>query len=200
MRLCRANSLGFKLVECTTLDFERIVVRLWDRHVPGMGSGARQPGTFHGEVWSFAQDSTLASIVMFAFRSREMGQPDLAASATDRTWARSAPGTFAATSRCDWVTAKPLSTFSSVTVAVVRMDSGVTPTFPSSAEKAIEKQPACAAAINSSGLVPAPDSNRVQNEYWVSLSTPLSLEIVPLPSFKLPSHTADALRFMFALS
>jgi hypothetical protein len=31
------------------------------------------------------------------------------------------------------------------------------------------------------------------------LSTPLSLEIVPLPSFKPPRQTADAFRFIFAL-
>ena len=44
-----------------------------------------------------------------------------------------------------------------------------------------------------------PFSKRVLKEYCVSLSTPLSLEIVPLPSFKPPRQTADALRFMFAL-
>jgi len=49
------------------------------------------------------------------------------------------------------------------------------------------------------GFVPTPFSKRVLNEYCVSLSTPLSLEIVPLPSFKPPRQTADALRFMFAL-
>src|SRR5439155_8797087 len=84
-------------------------------------------------------------------------------------------------------------------VAVVWMDSGVRPALPSSAENAMEKQPAWAAAMSSSGFVPMPFSKRVLKEYCVSLSTPLSLEMVPLPSFKPPRQTADALRFMFAL-
>ena len=67
---------------------------------------------------------------------------------------------------------------------------------PSCADSAIEKQPACAAAISSSGLVPLPFSKRVLNEYCVSASTPLSEEMVPLPSLRPPFHTADALRFM----
>src|SRR6266516_7097600 len=53
--------------------------------------------------------------------------------------------------------------------------------------------------MSSSGFVPMPFSKRVLKEYGVSLSTPLSLEMVPLPSFKPPRQTADALRFMFAL-
>ena len=46
--------------------------------------------------------------------------------------------------------------------------SGVWPRFPSSAERAIEKQPACAAAISSSGFVPSPSWNRDWNEYGPS--------------------------------
>src|SRR5205823_4361987 len=91
---------------------------------------------------------------------------------------------------------KPASVFSNVTVAVVLMLSAVRPALPSCPESAIEKQPACAAAINSSGFVPLPSSNRVLNEYCVLLSTPLSVEIVPLPSFKPPCQTAEALRFI----
>src|SRR5204863_1702923 len=68
-------------------------------------------------------------------------------------------------------------------------------TLPSSAENAIEKQPACAAAMSSSGFVPMPSSKRALNEYCVSLSTPLSVEMLPLPPFKSPRQTADALRF-----
>src|SRR5260370_646178 len=79
------------------------------------------------------------------------------------------------------------------------MDSGVIPALPSSAEKAIEKQPACAAAMSSSGFVPAPFSKRVLKEYCVSLSTPLSVEIAPLPLFKSPRQIVDAFRFIFAL-
>lgn len=83
-------------------------------------------------------------------------------------------------------------TCSIVTVAVVASLVAVSPTLPSSAERAIVKHPACAAARSSSGLVPAPFSNRVLNEYCVCFRTPLSVEMVPLPSFKPPFHTADA--------
>ena len=37
---------------------------------------------------------------------------------------------------------------------------------------------------------------RVENEYGVLESTPLSLDIVPLPSLSDPFHTADAFRIM----
>src|SRR5260370_9497150 len=58
------------------------------------------------------------------------------------------------------------------------------------------KHPACAAAINSSGLVPLAFSKRVVNEYGVFESTPLSLDIVLFPSFSDPIQTAEALRPM----
>src|SRR5476649_278487 len=106
------------------------------------------------------------------------------------------PGIFAVMSKCDSVTVKPASVLSSVIVAVVLMELGVKPALPSSAENAIEKQPACAAAINSSGFVPTPFSKRVLNEYCVSLSVPLSVEMLPLPLFRSPFQTADALRFI----
>src|SRR5690606_37283935 len=61
------------------------------------------------------------------------------------------------------------------------------------------KQPAWAAAISSSGLVPGPSSKRVLKPYWVSDKAPLWVEIFPLPSFKLPFQTADAVRFMWVL-
>src|SRR5579871_1821457 len=89
---------------------------------------------------------------------------------------------------------KPASSFSNVRLAVVSMLSGVMPALPSCAESAMLKQPACAAAINSSGLVPRPFSKRVENEYWAFESTPLSVETVPLPSLSEPFHTAEALR------
>src|SRR3984893_18543220 len=76
------------------------------------------------------------------------------------------------------------------------MLSGVKPSPPNSLESAIEKQRGWAAAISSSGLVPLPSAKRLVNEYWVSESTPLSVEIVPLPSLRLPFQSADALRFM----
>ena len=46
------------------------------------------------------------------------------------------------------------------TSAVVSTDSGACPACSSPSASAIEKQPAWAAAISSSGLVPSPSSNR----------------------------------------
>src|SRR5258706_86046 len=88
------------------------------------------------------------------------------------------------------VIVQPESSFSIVRVTFVLMLSGVRFAPPSCAESAIEKQAACAAAINSSGFVPGPFSNREVNEYCVSFSTPPGAEIVPLPSFSPPFHTA----------
>src|SRR5215217_3312521 len=76
------------------------------------------------------------------------------------------------------------------------MLSAVRPAWASWAESAIEKQPACAAASSSSGLVPLPSSKRVWNEYAELERTPLAVETVPLPDFKSPRHCADAVRFM----
>jgi Catalase len=61
---------------------------------------------------------------------------------------------------------------------------------------AIAKQPAWAAAINSSGFVPFSFSNRVLNEYAVSASTPESVERSPLPARPVPLHIAFALRII----
>src|SRR5262249_48350159 len=94
---------------------------------------------------------------------------------------------------------KPASVFSNVTVQFVSMLSGVMLALPSSALSAMEKHPACAAAINSSGLVPLPLSNRVPNEHWVFESVPLAVEIVPLPSLSPPFHCALAVLCMILL-
>src|SRR5579872_6984683 len=88
----------------------------------------------------------------------------------------------------------PESNFSRVRVALVLMLSGVSPAVPSCAESAMEKQPACAAAISSSGLVPGWSPKRVPNENGVLENTPLPEETAPEPSFKLPFHSALALR------
>src|SRR5579875_1017007 len=90
--------------------------------------------------------------------------------------------------------AKPSPSFSSVMVQVVSMLSAFSPCFCSSAESAIEKQPACAAASSSSGLVPVPCSKRSLNEYGVFERTPLAEEIVPAPDLRSPRHCAFALR------
>ena len=70
---------------------------------------------------------------------------------------------------------------------------GVKPFLPSAAAKAIEKQPAWAAAMSSSGFVPVPSSKRDGKEYapW---KAPLPRAIVPLPSWSVPSHCAFAVR------
>ncbi len=57
----------------------------------------------------------------------------------------------------------------------------------------MEKQPACAAPMSSSGLVPSPFSNRETKEYAPS-QAPLPMRIVPSPSLSVPFQTAAALR------
>src|ERR1700756_5255116 len=129
---------------------------------------------------------------IFAFSTFETGQPFSAASAYFWKVAASAPGTFPTTSRWLAVIVQPESSFSIVSVTFVLMLTGVRLAPPSCAERAIEKQAACAAAINSSGLVPGAFSNLVVKEYGVFESTPPGAEIEPLPSFKPPFHTALA--------
>src|SRR5256885_4712018 len=85
-------------------------------------------------------------------------------------------------------------TFSRLTVATVSSFCAVSPALASCAERAMVKQPACAAASSSSGLVPTPFSKRVLKEYWVCLRTPLSVETEPLPLLRSPCQTALALR------
>src|SRR6185503_18079228 len=72
------------------------------------------------------------------------------------------------------------------------------------AVSAIVKQPACAAPINSSGLVAdSPSSNRDLNEYGPS-KAPLPTFNRPLPSARLPNHSAsaflDGINVLFSLS
>jgi len=51
-----------------------------------------------------------------------------------------------------------------------------------------------AEARSSSGLVAGAIFERVLNEYCVCLSMPLSVEMEPLPDFRSPDQTAEALR------
>src|SRR4051794_7845045 len=62
-----------------------------------------------------------------------------------------------------------------------------------SAESAIEKQPAWAAAINSSGFVPGPSSKREEKLYRPSKAPPPK-RIWPSPWRRLPFHSALAVR------
>jgi len=125
-----------------------------------------------------------------------MGQPFFAASAAFVNVAASAFGTFPTTSRWMEVTVHPASVLSKFNLAFVSMESGVNPSFPSSPERAIEKQPACAAATSSSGFVPFAFSNRVVNPYAAFESAPLAEETTPFPSFRPPFHIALANRSM----
>src|SRR6185312_4283632 len=81
-------------------------------------------------------------------------------------------------------------------VASVSRSPGVKPAWVNAAPTAIVKQPACAAAISSSGLVPTPCSKRVLKEYCVLFNVVLWVEISPLPSFNVPFQCAFAVRFM----
>jgi hypothetical protein len=71
------------------------------------------------------------------------------------------------------------------------MCSAVSFASPRISDNAMVKQPACAAPINSSGLVPGLPSNRLLNPYGYSLSAPLLVEIAPLPSLMPPCQAAD---------
>src|SRR5579864_1055940 len=140
--------------------------------------------------------SSFALIVIFALSTFETGHPFSAASAYFWNVAASAPGTLPTTSIWLCVIVHPESSLSNERVTVVEMLSGVRFAPPSCAESAIEKQPACAAAISSSGFVPGAFSKRVVNEYCVLFSTPPGADIVPLPSFNPPFQIALALRCM----
>ena len=127
-----------------------------------------------------------------------MAQPACAACAAFWKSSEEAPGTLAVTTRWDSVTLQAPSARSRVTVAAVRTLSATRFALPSSAESAIVKQPAWEAARSSSGLVPFPLSNRAENEKGLFSRTPLSVEILPLPVFRSPCHSADAVRLVRA--
>src|ERR1700722_4571025 len=145
------------------------------------------------------QELRRALTLISALKSFETGQPVSAAFTAASNFALSAPGMVATTSRWLLVMEKPSPTLSSVIVAGVSSFPAVIPAPPSCAESAMVKHPAWAAASSSSGLVPTPFSKRVLKEYCVFFRTPLSVEIEPLPSFRPPCHTADALRCMMPL-
>src|SRR5207237_2168531 len=95
----------------------------------------------------------------------------------------SAPETFAETSRWIDLTDHPLSVLSKSKVAFVSIDSGWYPAWPSSLERAIEKQAAWAAATSSSGFVPGSSPNRIAKLYATPFTAPLAVDTVPLPCF-----------------
>jgi hypothetical protein len=63
---------------------------------------------------------------------------------------------------------------------------------------AIEKHPASAAPMSSSGFVPLPLSKRDRNENGPS-KAPLPSFMFPLPSLSVPSQTADPVRVAIVL-
>src|SRR5665213_558270 len=109
------------------------------------------------------------------------------------------PGIQASFSRWILVMVQFPLTCSSDTVAWVARRLGEKPALPKLADNAIVKQPACAAAMSSSGLVPAAVSKRVANEYGVSFSTPLCVASAPWPLLRSPDQIADAVRFIAML-
>src|SRR3954462_4512423 len=116
---------------------------------------------------------------MLVLYNLETGQPLLAACTALSNASCVAPGTLAVSSRWLSVMAKPSGCFSRLMVQVVSSDSAVRFACASWAERAIVKQPACAAASNSSGLVPLPSSKRLWKEYGVDERTPLAVERSP---------------------
>src|SRR5262249_31740758 len=122
-----------------------------------------------------------ASTEISALNSFETGQPVSAFLTAASNLLLSALGTLATRSSWLLVMEKPSPTFSSEIVQVVSSFDATMPAPASCAESAIVKQPACAAARSSSGLVPTPFSKRVEKEYWASFRVPLSVEMEPLP-------------------
>src|SRR6267154_137875 len=122
----------------------------------------------------------------------ETGQFFFAPSAACSKAAWSIPSTLPRTSNTLFVILGAPSTISSVTAARVSMRVAGCPAFSSADESAMLKQPACAAAIISSGLVPFFPSKRVP-KLKAALKTPLWPLKLPFPSLSVPSHVATAL-------
>src|SRR5271157_2296360 len=100
--------------------------------------------------------TSLASsrISVLLAKSFEIGQPALASAAALAKTSCVAPGTLAVVVSAIFVIAKPPSTLPSETAAWVSILFGVRPAPPNCAPRAMEKHPAWAAAISSSGGVP----------------------------------------------
>src|SRR5260370_32516855 len=148
------------------------------------------------------------NLISVPARACDTGQFFFAVSACSRKVSASMPGTSPSVLSSIVVILKPSPTFSRLTFALVLMRVGLNPPFVNPAARAIEKHPACAAPINSSGFVPVPSSNLEAKEYWNSplplgegsgvrarSVAPLPKLILPLPSLSVPSQTALAVRF-----
>src|SRR5436190_13584120 len=158
-----------------------------------LAGGAGRP------IIAISYNTSAASSVIVAFSRREIGQLAFALLASSPNFALSMPGIRARVVKCTAVTVQLSFTRSNVNAASVSIASAVKPLLFSMNDSAIVKQPACAAAINSSGFVPLPSPNRAANEYGVSLSVPLCTDSVPLPSLTVPCQRAFALRCIVCL-
>src|SRR2546421_4844136 len=126
-------------------------------------------------------------------RAWETGQFALAVSACSAKAAASMPGTSAVVVSWMREMRKPPSPRSRWTRAEVSIEVGAWPARSSAPDSAMEKQPAWAAPMSSSGFVPVPSSKRDEKEYWPS-NAPLPRRIVPLPPCRPPSQRAVAVR------
>jgi REP element-mobilizing transposase RayT len=145
--------------------------------------------------WSRYPSSSASSVISGTPASAcETGQPCFAASAALRKPSASRPGTLPRTESAIFVIPVPGT---KVTAAEVRSSSGGLPAFARPPESAIEKHEACAAAINSSGLVFPPDASSERAGQLTS-SGPKAPEptssIVPVPLIRSPFHVTDARR------
>src|SRR6185437_9465781 len=146
-----------------------------------------------GMAADFRQRNLASRVISMPESACETGQPDLACAAYFENCASSMPDTLASQTMRLWVILKPPWCGLTVTCAVESMESGLKPAWLSISDRAIAKQPAWAAPNSSSGLVPAPSSNREANEYG-PLNRPCPKSISPLPSLSVPSQRACAVR------
>src|SRR5690349_1999690 len=107
--------------------------------------------------------ASVPSAEMAVLRSLDMGQFCSAFLTLASKTSLVIPGTLPVTVKCDLVTAP----FSKVMSQRVSRDSGVNPASPNMNVSFMVKQPAWAAATNSSGFVPTPSANLELYEYWV---------------------------------
>src|SRR5262249_3904786 len=128
----------------------------------------------------------------------ETGQVALASSACLRNSSRDTPETFPRKVSAIAEIFQPPPSCSMLRSALVSSFSGGCPAPLRRKASAMVKQPACAAAISSSGLVPLPSPNRVVKEYGVSASVPLWVVSAPRPSLPEPLQAAVALRLIVA--
>ena len=131
---------------------------------------------------------------MFELNDFEIGQFSFASLAHSSNFSLLIPGTFAFTVRCDFEIA-PLPNVMSHLVSIL---SGVKPASFKTRLNFMEKHPACAAATNSSGLVPSLASPNLDAKVKGAFSNAfVSVLIVPFPSFAVPCHSAFAYLLIF---